>query len=250
MSLYIEDFVPVVRYGGLNTLKAVDFSGAASCALPAGTTIGGSSIAALGVITSASATALAVGLNGATNPAFVVDSSTALQAAGLKITGASAAGIVAMAVISSGADASLTLNAKGAGTIGIGTASTGLTNIGRGSRKAVIAGATLTAIGAAQNSTPTAAQLLGGIISQVSQTGAGTVTLPIGSLLSTADTGVAVGDTFSCLLANIGNQTLTITGDTGSTVVGTAAVAPGLVAKMTFYNTGTNTWNVYCLVSA
>ena len=80
-------------------------------------------------ITSSSASALAVGLAGATNPSFVVDSSTASQAAGLKITGAIAAGTVAVAVISSGADANLTVNAKGTGTIGIGSASTGRVTI-------------------------------------------------------------------------------------------------------------------------
>lgn len=80
-------------------------------------------------MTSANAAALAVGLAGATNPAFVVDSSTASQAAGLKVTGAVAAGVVAAAVISSGADASLTVNAKGTGTIGIGSVSTGAVTI-------------------------------------------------------------------------------------------------------------------------
>ncbi len=80
-------------------------------------------------VTSASAVALAVGLAGATNPAFVVDSSTGTQAAGLKVTGAVAAGTVAAAVISSGSDASLTINAKGTGTIGIGTSSTGAVSI-------------------------------------------------------------------------------------------------------------------------
>lgn len=79
--------------------------------------------------TSASATSFAVGLAGATNPAFVVDSSTASQAAGLKVTGAVAAGTVAAAVVSSGADASLTINAKGTGTIGIGSVSTGAVTI-------------------------------------------------------------------------------------------------------------------------
>jgi len=59
----------------------------------------------------------------------VVDSSVALQAAGLKVTGAIAAGTVAMAVISSGADANLTVNAKGTGTIGIGSVSTGVVTI-------------------------------------------------------------------------------------------------------------------------
>jgi hypothetical protein len=80
-------------------------------------------------VTSASAVALAVGLAGATNPAFVIDSSTGSQAAGFKITGATAAGTVAAAVISSGADANLTINAKGTGTIGIGSVSTGTVTI-------------------------------------------------------------------------------------------------------------------------
>lgn len=68
-------------------------------------------------ITGADAAALAVGLNGATNPAFQVDASTASQAAGAKITGAVAAGTVALAVISSGADASLSIAAKGTGLV-------------------------------------------------------------------------------------------------------------------------------------
>lgn len=80
-------------------------------------------------VTSDSATALAVGLAGATNPAFVVDSSTASQAAGLSVTGATAAGNVAVAVISSGAAANLLVNAKGTGTIGIGSVSTGAVTI-------------------------------------------------------------------------------------------------------------------------
>ncbi len=80
-------------------------------------------------MTSANAAALAVGLNGATNPAFVIDSSTGSQAAGLKVTGAVAAGTVAAVVISSGADASLTINAKGTGTIGIGSVSSGAVTI-------------------------------------------------------------------------------------------------------------------------
>lgn len=86
-------------------------------------------ISSTATVTSASAVALAVGLAGATNPAFVVDSSTGSQAAGLKVTGATAAGTVAVAVISSGADANLTVNAKGTGTIGIGSVSTGAVTI-------------------------------------------------------------------------------------------------------------------------
>lgn len=128
MAQLVEDYIPIIKYAGLNSAMDVVFSGSV-VTLPASTTIGGSSVSALGVITSASATALAVGLAGATNSAFVVDSSTASQAAGLKVTGAVAAGTVAVAVISSGADANLTINAKGAGTIGIGSVSTGAVTI-------------------------------------------------------------------------------------------------------------------------
>lgn len=114
--------------GGTVTLAAIDSGADASLGLSAKGT--GRILTAFPVtITSASATALAVGLAGATNPAFVVNSSTASQAAGLSVTGAIAAGTVAVAVLSSGADASVTLNAKGTGTIGIGTVSTGAVSI-------------------------------------------------------------------------------------------------------------------------
>jgi len=94
------------------------------------TTVAGTFAASgAGTFTSASATSLAVGLTGATNPAFTVDSSTASQVAGLKITGAATAGTVAVVVTDSGSNASLTVNAKGSGTIGIGSVSTGAVTI-------------------------------------------------------------------------------------------------------------------------
>ena len=64
---------------------------------------------------------------------------------------------------------------------------------------------TTTSLGTAQNSTPTAAQLLGGIVTQTSATGAGTVTLPTGTVLSAAITGVATGYTFDCIFVNLGS---------------------------------------------
>lgn len=82
-------------------------------------------------ITSASASALAVGLAGATNPAFAVDASTASQAAGLKVTGAATGGTVAIAAIDSGSNTNLTLNAKGTGTIQLGSVSTGAITLAR-----------------------------------------------------------------------------------------------------------------------
>lgn len=123
-----------LTYGGVTLANSV--TGTGSMVLSISPTLTGTLTAAAGAfsstlssaantITSASAQALAVGLNGATNPAFDVDASTALQVAGLKVTGAVTGGTVAVAVIDSGSNASLTLNAKGTGTIGIGSVSTG-----------------------------------------------------------------------------------------------------------------------------
>lgn len=91
----------------------------------------GGTVSGAVTITSASATALAVGPNGTTNPVFEVDASTASAAAGLKVTGAVAAGTVAVAVISSGAAANLSLDAKGTGTITLGGTSTGAITLTR-----------------------------------------------------------------------------------------------------------------------
>lgn len=95
--------------------------------------------------TSASASALTVGLNGATNPALQIDASTASSATGLKVKSAAAAAGVALSVISSGTNEALTIDAKGSGTISIGATSTGSVNIG-GNAKTVLPG-TLTAGG-------------------------------------------------------------------------------------------------------
>jgi hypothetical protein len=118
--------------------------------------------------------------------------------------------------------------------------------VGRGSLGALISSTAITSLGTAQNSTPTAAQLLTGILTQTGATGAGTVTLPTGTLVSAAVPNVTVGDTFTVMFANLGGgQTLTITGATGTTVLGTATVATATNIVLTFVNTGTNTWNIY-----
>jgi hypothetical protein len=123
--IYIEQNTPNIESDGLNTKQAVDFSGAPTVKLPAGTTINGSSLTALGTITSSSSQALAVGLNGLTNPAFNVDSSTASQADGVNIVGKGAGAGAAVSVITSGTNSPLTIDAAGSGTITIGGTSTG-----------------------------------------------------------------------------------------------------------------------------
>ncbi len=110
-----------VGVGGDTILMKVGNNGDTTVA-----TVSSTGLALTGVetITSASASSFAVGRLGATTPAFVVDSSTGSQAAGLKVTGATTTGTVAVAT-DGGAAVNLTINAKGTGTIGIGSVSTG-----------------------------------------------------------------------------------------------------------------------------
>lgn len=81
------------------------------------------------VVTSTSANSLAVGPNGSTTPIFNVDSSTASAVAGLNVKGAATGGTVAISTTDSGSATNLTINAKGTGTIGIGSVSTGAVTI-------------------------------------------------------------------------------------------------------------------------
>jgi hypothetical protein len=98
----------------------------------------------------------------------------------------------------------------------------------------------------AQSATPTIAQILGGIVTHNSKTGAGTVTVPIGTAMSAGVSGVAIGSTISWLYYNRGNQTATITADTDHTLVGgTAAVTTGKHMQILSVCTAANTWVSY-----
>lgn len=129
-SVLLEGYLSVVQEHGLNTAKDVVFTGTV-CTLPAGTTIGGSSVAALGVVTSTSANALAVGRQGATNPVLNVDASTASVVTGINLIGAAAAGGMAIVTSSSGTNESLKIDAKGSGTITLNGTATGNIVLGR-----------------------------------------------------------------------------------------------------------------------
>jgi hypothetical protein len=131
---YIEDVSGTgeqVRLYGLKTGKAVDFSNAVSVALPAATTIAGTTAAGTSTITSTSANALTVGRQGATNPVLKVDASAATVVTGLSVTGAAVASGVAVAAISSGTNENLTVDAKGSGTITLNGTGTGNIVLGR-----------------------------------------------------------------------------------------------------------------------
>lgn len=133
----IENYNPEVRQNkGLYTKLAAVFDGNVTVN---GTLSAGTVTETSQAITSASANAFAVGLTGATNPAFNVDASTASQVAGLNVKGAATGGTVAISTTDSGSNNNLTIDAKGTGTIGIGTNSTGNITIGKsGQNQAII----------------------------------------------------------------------------------------------------------------
>lgn len=152
------------------------------------------------------------------------------------------------------------LEGSASGTVGVFSTlnATGLSTLAGGVTMGATAlavpkyGVTVAALGTTQNSTPTAAQLLGGVVTQTGETGGGTVTTPTGAVLSAAIADVAIGMAFQCLFMNLGGgQTLTITaGATGMTIIGTAGVGTGKSALLTFVNTAADTWSCYCNVSA
>lgn len=71
------------------------------------------------VVSSASASALVVGANGATNPVLKVDDSVASVATGITIQGKAAGAGVGITVLSSGANEGLTITTKGTGGVSI-----------------------------------------------------------------------------------------------------------------------------------
>lgn len=176
-------------------------------------------------ITSASANALAVGLAGTTNPALNVDASTASSATGIDIKSAAAAGGVAIKVLSSGTNEALTINAKGSGTIGIGSVSTGAVTI----TPALTGGSTINATtGFKVNGSATSTNYLRGdgtnFISSAIQAG----DLP---LATNAAIGGMRGDgtTISCTSGVC----------TGIDAVGTTAVTGGTSGYLLYNNGGT-----------
>src|SRR5260221_8662741 len=120
MTQLLEDTDNSVRVPrGLNTNMAVDFSGAPSVALPSATTINGVTVAALGSITSTSATAFTVAST-STNYGLQIDESTASAITGLKIKAAASGAGVALSALG-GTNEAIKLDGKGTGTVGLNT---------------------------------------------------------------------------------------------------------------------------------
>lgn len=145
-------------------------------------------------------------------------------------------------------DASFTGTVTTTGTVNsTGTTNlAGQVNLGATAKKVPTFGTTTTDLDA-QSGTATIAQLLGGVYTHNSKTGAGTLITPTGAEISAGVAGVAVGTSFEVFYYNRGNQTVTLTaGASGVTLYGTVAVTTGKVAVMLFVNTAANTWSVYC----
>ena len=201
-------------------------------------------------VTSTSASSLAVGPNGATNPTLKVDGSTASAATGLKVKSAAAGSGLALSVITSGTNEPLTLDAAGSGIVNIGSVSTGPVVLGRGAASVIVENCTLTSL-AGTNQTLTAAQLLGGIIEHA-PTGAATDTTDTATNLDAAYA-AATKDTFVTTLINTsaGANAITLAGGSGVTLKGSATtVGQNKTATLTFRRTGAGAWTCYVTISA
>ena len=100
------------------------------------------------------------------------------------------------------------------------------------------------------DATLTAAQVAGGIISCNKGSDAGlTVTTPTGALLDAGFPSAKVGSTFELTITNNNNSgassTVTFSGGTGVTVVGSGTVARYGGATYRFVKTGTATYSAY-----
>lgn len=173
--------------------------------------------------TSTSASALAVGANGATNPVLLVDANTASVATGVKVTGAAAAGGVAVAAISSGTNENLAIDAKGSGTITLGGTSTGAIALARatgitGAATVTSAGATALAVGSNGTTNP----------ALVVDASAGSAATGVKVTAAAAASGVGIaavssGTNEAMTLDAKGSGTLTLQGTaTGGIILGTA----------------------------
>lgn len=197
---------------------------------------GGWTAAAACTVTVASATAFAVGRQGATDPALLVHSSTASQATGIQITGKAAASGAAIAVISSGTNENLTIDAKGSGSITLGGTSTGAIVLTRGttlSAALTYGGVTLSnAVTGTGNMVLSASPTFTGTINASGALFGGLVGLPDGSasapaIYQASNTDVGIYFASSELSVTINNSTKLSVGASGIAIGNTVnAVSP------------------------
>ena len=97
----------------------------------------------------------------------------------------------------------------------------------------------------AQNAAPTVAQIKTGFVVHTSTSSGGTLTSPIGTLLEAGFPGMEVGDTISYYYLNDGNQTVTLTGDTGTTALAVQLILTLQGAVIVHVKTATDTFDVF-----
>jgi hypothetical protein len=128
------------------TIGGVSFDGTANITVASAT--GGFAVSGGNLtVTAQNASAFTVGRQGATSPAFQVDSSISNSVTGLKVTAGIAGGGLTLAEVGGNTDESLTISAKGAGTVTLAGTSTGAIQFFSSSNKITSAGA-LTIAGA------------------------------------------------------------------------------------------------------
>jgi hypothetical protein len=117
--------VPAANLTGSTLASGVTASSLTSVGTLTSLAVTGALTSGIHTITSNSAHALAVGANGLTNPQFQVDASSASVATGVIINTAAAGSAVGIAAISSATNENIGLDAKGSGSIILGSISTG-----------------------------------------------------------------------------------------------------------------------------
>lgn len=199
-------------------------------------------------ITATSASSLAVGRQGATDPVLQIDAATASVATGLKVTGAAAAGGVAVAAISSGSNEALTLDAKGTGTLTLQGTATGAITLTR----ATTCSSTL-AVSSTITGTSTSASALtvgaNGATNPVLKIDASTGSVATGLSI----TGAATGGTTAIAAIDSGSNTnLSIDGKgTGTvTIAGTSTGDVAVVSAPLRYKQKTETVTAANVITA
>lgn len=185
-------------------------------------------MAAISNLTSTSANAIAIGPNGSSNPVLKINANTASAATGLEVVGAAAAGGLAVKAISSGTNESLTIDAKGSGTITLNGTATGAVTVARA--LGVTGAATVT-------STSAAALSVGanGATNPVLTVDANTASVATGVKLTgaAATAGAAISVTSSGTNESLkidakGTGTITLGGTSTGNIIATRAIAGAL----------------------
>lgn len=97
----------------------------------------------------------------------------------------------------------------------------------------------------AQNATLPAATLASGFLVHTSASAGGTLTVDTGANLDTAFPEWQIGETRVCHYLNDGNQTVTLTGDTGTTALSAQTIATLQGRRIVFLKTAAATYSVW-----